>query len=39
VAFATRQPLIDVQMHWTDEDLVTFMQLLDEQAEAMQSRR
>jgi hypothetical protein len=36
VALVTRQSLREISEHWTDEDLVTFLQLLEEQARASQ---
>jgi hypothetical protein len=39
VARASRQSLREIQTFWTDEDLVTMLAVLDEEAEAMERAR
>jgi hypothetical protein len=39
VALVTRQSLLEVQQDWTDEDLVTFLQLLEDRAREQKGGR
>jgi hypothetical protein len=39
VALASRQSLKEIQTSWTDEDLVTVLQELDERAQALEEAR
>jgi len=39
VARVSRQSLKEIQTFWTDEDLVTMLAVLDEEAEAMEQAR